>query len=142
MQWAFARKCEPLAFTSGIAGPHTRRVKSSDGTNVLAPLAIPLAELARGETGLVTGLSAVAGLTGDHADTLITRLRDLGFVAGARCEVIARMWPSGDPLAVRIGGSTFALRRVEADAVRVTRLISEPASQLPLAAKDNSAVAA
>jgi len=109
---------------------------------VLAPLAIPLAELARGETGLVTGLSAVAGLTGDHADTLITRLRDLGFVAGARCEVIARMWPSGDPLAVRIGGSTFALRRVEADAVRVTRLISEPASQLPLAAKDNSAVAA
>ena len=32
------------------------------------------------------------------------------------------MWPAGDPLVVRIGGSTFALRRAEAAAVRVTRV--------------------
>jgi len=49
----------------------------------------------------------------------VTRLRDLGFVPGARCEVVARMWLGGDPIAVRIGGSTFALRRAEAAAVRV-----------------------
>ena len=56
---------------------------------------------------------------------LLARLRDLGFVAGARCEVIARMWLGGDPLVVRIGGSTFALRRAEAAAVRVHASASE-----------------
>ena len=98
--------------------------------------------LARGEAGLVTGLTTVDGLAGDHAGTLLARLRDLGFVAGARCEIVARMWPAGDPLAVRIGGSTFALRRVEADAVRVTRTAREPVPRSPLAAKDGGAVTA
>jgi len=80
-----------------------------------------LAELRRGETGIVTGLLDTAAIdTGRGAsDSLIARLRDLGFVPGARCEVVARMWPGGDPMAVRIGGSTFALRRAEAAAVRV-----------------------
>ena len=55
----------------------------------------------------------------DASQSLLARLRDLGFVPGARCEVVARMWLGGDPLAVRIGGSTFALRRAEAAAVRV-----------------------
>ena len=55
-------------------------------------------------------------------DSLLARLRDLGFVPGARCEVVARMWLGGDPIAVRIGGSTFALRRAEAAAVRVQLL--------------------
>jgi len=63
-----------------------------------------------------------SSLTIEERDLLIGRLRDLGFVAGARCEVLARMWFGGDPVVVRIGGSTFALRRVEAAAVRVQRL--------------------
>jgi len=54
---------------------------------------------------------------------MLARLRDLGFIPGAHCEVIARMWFGGDPIAVRIGGSTFALRRVEAAAVRITRAV-------------------
>jgi ferrous iron transport protein A len=72
----------------------------------------------------VTGLSdAMAIDTGRGAgDSLLARLRDLGFVPGARCEVVARMWLGGDPIAVRIGGSTFALRRAEAAAVRVQLL--------------------
>jgi ferrous iron transport protein A len=82
---------------------------------------IPLAELRRGQVGLVTGLVESAALDSgrDASQSLLARLRDLGFVPGARCEVVARMWLGGDPLAVRIGGSTFALRRTEADAVRV-----------------------
>jgi ferrous iron transport protein A len=69
----------------------------------------------------VSGLVEVDGLAGDGAgNALLARLRDLGFIAGARCQVIARMWLGGDPLVVRIGGSTFALRRAEAAAVRVT----------------------
>jgi ferrous iron transport protein A len=50
------------------------------------------------------------------------RLRDLGFVPGATCEVLARMWPGADPIAIRIAGSTFALRRREASCVTVRPL--------------------
>jgi ferrous iron transport protein A len=101
-------------------------------------LALPLAELQRGEAGLVTRLEA-SGFGPEHGNILLARLRDLGFVAGARCEVIARMWPAGDPLAVRVGGSTFALRRAEAAAVQVTRLAREPAVRAHL---DTSAATA
>jgi ferrous iron transport protein A len=73
-------------------------------------------------------LDASSGLTGEESELLIARLRDLGFVAGARCELLARMWLGGDPLVVRIGGSTFALRRAEAAAVRVQRVDSRAAA--------------
>jgi Fe2+ transport system protein FeoA len=89
----------------------------------------PLADLEVRRPALVAGLSEVAGMGNELAGadgngnggsaTLLARLRDLGFVAGARCEVIARMWLGGDPLVVRIGGCTFALRREEAAAVHV-----------------------
>jgi len=82
---------------------------------------LALAELRRGDSAVVIGLADTAAIdTGRGAeDSLIARLRDLGFVPGAHCEVVARMWLGGDPMAVRIGGSTFALRRAEAAAVRV-----------------------
>ena len=70
---------------------------------------------------MVAGLSDAAGFDDgqDSGALLRARLRDLGFIAGARCEVVARMWLGGDPMVVRIGGSTFALRRTEAAAVQV-----------------------
>jgi ferrous iron transport protein A len=103
----------------------------------------PLAELERGDFALVTGLADVAALPGGAGDSaLLTRLRDLGFIAGARCEVIARMWFGGDPLVVRIGGSTFALRRAEAAAVRVQRLQEQVRPRAALESKDASAVTA
>jgi ferrous iron transport protein A len=84
---------------------------------------VALAELRRGESGVVDGLNATAlGSSAEERDSMLSRLRDLGFIPGARCEVIARMWFGGDPVAVRVGGSTFALRRVEAAAVRITRI--------------------
>ncbi|MBC8026722.1 MAG: ferrous iron transport protein A [Steroidobacteraceae bacterium] len=85
---------------------------------------LTLTSLARGEVVRVAGLAldVSTGLTQEERELLITRLRDLGFVAGARCELLARMWLGGDPLVVRIGGSTFALRRAEAAAVYVQRL--------------------
>ena len=92
---------------------------SSDST-------IPLAQLRRGDSAVVAGLAAAAGFDDGQGSgaALLARLRDLGFIAGARCQVIARMWLGGDPLVVRIGGSTFALRRAEAAAVRVTSATS------------------
>jgi len=41
-----------------------------------------------------------------------------------------------------VGGSTFALRRTEAAAVKVTRLEETPSALAPLAAKDTSAALA
>lgn len=92
---------------------------------------------------MVTGLVEVAALQGGTGDAaLLTRLRDLGFISGARCEVVARMWFGGDPLVVRIGGSTFALRRVEAAAVRVQRLQEQVRPQAALEPKDAGAATA
>lgn len=55
-----------------------------------------------------------------HADDPIARrLRDLGFVAGEIVRVIARAPLGGDPLLVQVGYTRFALRRREADRVRL-----------------------
>ncbi len=46
-------------------------------------------------------------------------LAEIGFLPGESVRVIARGAPGGDPLVVRIGDSTFALRKAEAACVRV-----------------------
>jgi ferrous iron transport protein A len=56
----------------------------------------------------------------DAADLLARRLLEIGFFPGALVEIVAAMWPDDDPLAVRVGGATFALRRREADQVMVS----------------------
>ncbi|MGB7297877.1 MAG: FeoA family protein [Burkholderiaceae bacterium] len=47
-------------------------------------------------------------------------LDEIGFSPGERVMLMKRAWPGGDPLVVRIGQSTFALRRAEAACVRVS----------------------
>jgi ferrous iron transport protein A len=47
------------------------------------------------------------------------QLADLGFHAGEPVQVLRRSLIGGDPLVVRIGASTFALRRAEAACVQV-----------------------
>jgi ferrous iron transport protein A len=82
-----------------------------------------LASLHKGERGVVTavGLNGATGVAiGDVAEATITRrLLEVGFVPGERIEVIEEIRPGGDPIAVRIGSSMFALRRREAQAVLV-----------------------
>ena len=46
-------------------------------------------------------------------------LEEIGFIVGERVMLMARGLPGGDPLVIRIGQSTFALRRAEAACVRV-----------------------
>jgi ferrous iron transport protein A len=132
------RKCELLAFTSVTPKSILRAVKSTE-----CHPSQPLAELRRGDVAVVTGLAAASVSSQDGADVaLIARLRDLGFTAGARCEVMARMWLGGDPLVVRVGGSTFALRRAEASAVRVQRLQEQVRPSAALEPKDARAATA
>lgn len=56
-----------------------------------------------------------------------SRLRELGFIAGEPVRVLRRGQPGGEPLAVRVGVSTFALRRAEADCVVVRAADGAPA---------------
>ena len=46
-------------------------------------------------------------------------LEEIGFIVGESVMLMARGLPGGDPLVVRIGQSTFALRRAEAACVLV-----------------------
>ena len=47
------------------------------------------------------------------------QLEEIGFVPGEQVMVMTRGYPGGDPLVVRIGQSTFALRCAEAACVQV-----------------------
>lgn len=48
-------------------------------------------------------------------------LEEIGFIAGERVTLMTRGMPGGDPLVVRIGLSTFALRKAEAACVHVAK---------------------
>ena len=61
-----------------------------------------------------------------HADPQVPerarQLEEIGFCPGERVMVMARGFPGGDPLVVRIGQSTFALRGAEAACVQIEGL--------------------
>ncbi|MCC7463010.1 MAG: ferrous iron transport protein A [Gammaproteobacteria bacterium] len=82
---------------------------------------VPLATLRKGDQGVVPRVMLDdAALVGDIGDSTIgRRLIELGFVPGERVQIVEVIWPGGDPMAVRIGSSVFALRRREARDVLV-----------------------
>lgn len=51
---------------------------------------------------------------------LALRLTEIGFVPGEAVCIVANGVPGREPLAVRLGHTTFALRRHEASLIRVT----------------------
>lgn len=57
---------------------------------------------------------------------LVRRLIEIGFLPGERVRIVARGIPGGTPLAVRVGTSTFALRRIEAQCIQVSPLERTP----------------
>lgn len=86
----------------------------------LRPLQLSLADASVGEVFTIEKVTAPAG-----APEWAEQLQDIGFLSGERVAVMARGMPGGDPLVVRVGLSTFALRLVEAACVRVLPLVSE-----------------
>jgi ferrous iron transport protein A len=62
---------------------------------------------------------AVNSIDSALPENLLRRLVELGFLPGERVRIVARGVPGGNPLAVRVGTSTFALRRAEARCVFV-----------------------
>lgn len=73
-----------------------------------------LADIAIGEPCIVRQLIAPAAMP-----EWSTQLEDIGFIAGEPVTLMARGAFGGDPLVIRIGLSTFALRKAEAACILV-----------------------
>lgn len=85
----------------------------------LAPALLTLDTLAVGQSATVVHLSPSTTSVADGSVDVARRLMELGFVPGERIRMLKRAMPGGDPLAVKVGHSTFALRRFEAALVSV-----------------------
>jgi ferrous iron transport protein A len=82
---------------------------------------VTLASLRKGDRGTVDTVRDDPQCLGDEArSTISRRLLELGFIPGETLEVVAELWPGGDPMAVRLGNTLFALRRREAGSIFVS----------------------
>ncbi|GAB3726578.1 hypothetical protein GCM10028862_02040 [Luteimonas pelagia] len=79
-----------------------------------------LSQLPRRTAAVVQSVEALGA-----TDMVARRLRELGFVAGERVEVLAVGPFSAEPLLVQVGFTRFALRLAEAARIRVVE--GEPA---------------
>lgn len=75
-----------------------------------------LAQLRKGDCATIMGL---ADADTDKPEFVRVRLMELGFTQGEKISIVAQSFPGRDPMAVRIGGSTFALRQLEASMIYV-----------------------
>ena len=55
----------------------------------------------------------------EHDSPMSRQLEEIGFITGERVQVLSKALFGGDPMVVRIGVSTFALRRAEAELIEV-----------------------
>ena len=80
---------------------------------------IPLGSAKRGYCGVIHHLAADQANSALSPIELESRLIELGFVEGAKVELLHEGVVGGDPIAVRIENVTIAVRRREAMAVIV-----------------------
>lgn len=78
--------------------------------------------LPKGFRGRLVGLMSGAARSRLAPEELERRLIELGFVEGAEFEVLHEGPIRRDPIAVRVGGATVALRRADAMAILTERL--------------------
>ena len=94
---------------------------------VLRPHAVPLTDLPDlcllpiplDQAELATSYAVHALIDVADGSDWPQRLEEIGFLPGERVSVMARGLPGNYPLAVRVGHSTFALRRAEAACIQV-----------------------
>ena len=86
----------------------------------LDPGFVSLAALPPGTTARVVGVGSIASAL----SALERRLLEFGFVSGEQIEILAEARPGRDPFVVRVGNTTLALRRREAQSVWVELLRS------------------
>ena len=89
------------------------------GASVLSSAALGLDGLKIRTPALVAGLLPARD---EREHSTLLRLLEIGFAPGESVQVLARGAWGGDPLAVRVGHATFALRQQEAAMVQVQML--------------------
>jgi ferrous iron transport protein A len=85
-------------------------------TNAPEPGTIGLAEL---PSGVIARVVSVGSIDPAAPGELPKRLAELGFLPGELVRIVGRGVFAREPLAVRVGTGTFALRLFEAACVRV-----------------------
>jgi ferrous iron transport protein A len=80
---------------------------------------LPLGLAKRGFSGVIQHLAAGDAGSALSDDELESRLIELGFVEGARVEVLHEGIVGRDPIAIRVENVTIAVRRREAMAIIV-----------------------
>ena len=80
-----------------------------------ASAGMKLADLATGAVARVVSVSTADGAAPDIG----RRLAELGFLPGEAVRIVARGLMAREPIAVRVGTGTFALRLFEAACIRV-----------------------
>lgn len=97
-----------------FALPCAAPIAAAQHPHLHAPMT--LMDLAIGTPARVRGLRPGDGT---EKRELVQRLLEIGFVEGEPVRIVACGHPGREPVAVRIGGTTFALRRFEAERVLV-----------------------
>ena len=105
-----------MTLNTGIPG------SAAAAGSAIAAGTLRLADLATDAPARVVSVSAAdADATADSGEStgLSRRLAELGFLPGERLRIVARGFLGREPIAVRIGTGTFALRLFEAACIRV-----------------------
>jgi len=97
---------------------------AAPGGVALDPGYISLSALSPGTTGVIVSV----GVRLETLTPLDRRLLELGFCSGESVEILAEARPGRDPFVVRVGNTTLALRRCEAENIWVE--ISRPGKSL------------
>jgi ferrous iron transport protein A len=91
------------------------------GQDALPADARPLSRAAKGEVGRVVRVGLDGALHDSlDPDELERRLLEIGFVEGARVEILHEGLFGRDPIAVKVDDMRVALRRREAEAILIT----------------------
>jgi ferrous iron transport protein A len=83
---------------------------------VCASPALTLSDLPRNISAVISHIEMPSQ---PEQQQLVLRLIEIGFLPGESVRVIAHGHPGREPIAVRLGHTTFALRKHEADFIHV-----------------------
>jgi ferrous iron transport protein A len=100
---------------------------AAPGGIALEPGYISLSALAPGTTGVVVSVGSGA----ESLSPLDRRLLEFGFCSGEQIEILAEARPGRDPFVVRVGNTTLALRRCEAEHIWVDTCAHRSSSPPP-----------
>lgn len=88
---------------------------------VSPPASTTLDRLRVGDCAVVVDVSRHDDAKNDATFDVARRLKELGFIQGEPVRILHKGYFGGEPLAVRVGHSTFALRHFEAALIGVTK---------------------